>query len=85
MMKTIDAVKVLEGREEYTYIMSHEVGLFAGRAFGMLLFIVIAFAFGEGGADIAVRYAVLIVAAIQLLSLPLAKSIVKDIDTKYSK
>ncbi|MBR1872565.1 MAG: MFS transporter [Bacteroidales bacterium] len=84
MMKTIDAVKVLENREEYTYIMSHEIGLFAGRALGMLLFIVIAFSLGEEGADVAVRYAVLIVAAIQLLSLPLAKNIIKDIDTKYS-
>ena len=84
MMKTIDAVKVLEQREEYTYIMSHEIGLFFGRAFGMLLFIVIAFAFGDNGADAALRYAVLIVGAIQLLSLPLAKNIIKDIDTKYT-
>ena len=84
MMKTIDTVKVLEGRDEYAYIMSHEFGLFAGRAIGMILFIVLAFAFGEGGADIALRWAVLIVGALQLLSLPLAKSILKDIDTKYS-
>lgn len=85
MMKTIDAVKVLEQREEYTYIMSHEVGLFGGRAIGMLLFIIFAFAFGENGADIALRYAVLIVGGIQLLSLPLAQNIIKDIDNKYSK
>ncbi|MBR3744844.1 MAG: MFS transporter [Bacteroidales bacterium] len=84
MMKTIDTVKVLEDRDEYTYIMSHEFGLFAGRAFGMLLFIILAFAFGEGGADIALRWAVLIVGAVQLISLPLAKSILKDIDTKYT-
>ena len=84
MMKTIDTVKVLEGRDEYAYIMSHEFGLFAGRAVGMLLFILLAFAFGEGGADIALRWAVLIVGALQLLSLPLAKSILRDIDTKYT-
>ena len=85
MMKTIDAVKVLENREEYTYIMSHEVGLFFARALGMILFIVIATVSGSEGADIALRYAVLIVGGVQLLSLPLAKNIIKDIDTKYSK
>ena len=84
MMKTIDTVKVLENRDEYTYIMSHEFGLFGGRAIGMILFIALAFSFGEGGADIALRWAVLIVGALQLLSLPIAKSILKDIDTKYS-
>lgn len=85
MMKTIDAVKVLENREEYTYIMSHEVGLFFGRALGMVLFILIATLAGSEGADIALRYAVLIVGAVQLLSLPLAQNIIKDIDTKYTK
>ena len=77
MMKTIDAVSKIEKRDEYTYIMSHEFGLFAGRAFGMLLFIVLAKVFSE---DIALRYALVIVGAIQMLSLPLAKNIIKEID-----
>ena len=38
MMRTIDVVAKLENRNEYTYIMSHEVGLFIGRASGLLLF-----------------------------------------------
>ncbi len=81
MMKTIDCVKVLEQRDEYTYIMSHEIGLFFGRAFGMILFIVLAGVFSD---DVALRFALPIVGAIQLLSLPLAQNIIKDIDTKYT-
>lgn len=79
MMKTIDAVSRIEGRDEYTYIMSHEFGLFMGRAFGMVLFILMARLFSE---DIALRYALLIVGALQLLSLPLAQNIIKEIDSK---
>ncbi len=80
-MKTIDAVKRLENRSEYTYIMSHEIGLFAGRAFGMLLFIGLSYMISE---TFALKYALVIVGAIQLLSLPLATHIIKEIDTKYS-
>ncbi len=77
MMKTIDAVSKIENRDEYSYIMSHEFGLFLGRAFGMVLFIVMARLFSE---DIALRYALLIVGALQMLSLPLAQNIIKNID-----
>jgi len=80
MMKTIDAVSAIEGRNEYAYIMSHEVGLFAGRAFGMILFIVMAYLISE---NFALKYALIIVGGLQLLSLPLAKHIIKEIDTKY--
>ncbi len=82
MMKTIDTVSAIEKRDGYTYILSHEEGLFVGRALGMILFIVIAKVFTE---DIALRYALLIVGALQLLSLPLAKHILKVIDRDYSK
>lgn len=82
MMKTIDAVKAIEKRNEYSYIMSHEVGLFLGRAFGMILFVGLSYLISE---TFALKYALLIVGSIQLLSLPLAKSIIKDIDTnKYN-
>ena len=43
MMQTIDAVVKIEKRNEYTYILSHEFGLFLGRAFGLILFMVLAF------------------------------------------
>lgn len=82
MMKTIDAVKAIENRNEYAYILSHEVGLFIGRAFGMGLFISLAYWVSE---DFALKYALVIVGAIQLLSLPLAKNIINDIDTNYNK
>ena len=82
MMKTIDAVKAIENRNEYAYILSHEIGLFIGRAFGMGLFISLAYWVSE---DFALKYALVIVGTVQLLSLPLAKNIISDIDTKYSK
>lgn len=80
MMKTIDAVSAIEKRNEYAYILSHEVGLFFGRALGMILFISLAYLISE---NFALKYALIIVATLQLISLPLAKHIIKEIDTKY--
>jgi len=80
MMKTIDAVSGIEKRNEYAYILSHEVGLFIGRASGMILFISLAY---FGSEIFALKYALIIVAALQLISLPLAKHIIKEVDTKY--
>lgn len=82
LMKTIDMVSSIEKRNEYAYIMSHEIGLFFGRATGMILFISLAYFVSE---NFALKYALIIVAALQLLSLPLAKHIIKEIDTKYTK
>ncbi len=75
MMKTIDVVSKKEGRNEYAYILSHEVGLFVGRAFGLLIFLFLAFQISE---DFSLKYALGIVGALQLLSLPLAKHIIKE-------
>lgn len=72
MMRTIDIVAKIERRNEYTYIMSHEMGLFLGRTFGLLLFIFLAHAVSQ---DFALKYALVIVAGIQLLAYPLAKKI----------
>jgi YQGE family putative transporter len=80
MMKTIDAVSHIEKRNEYAYILSHEVGLFFGRASGMILFISLAYFVSE---IFALKYALIIVGALQLISLPLAKHIIHEIDTKY--
>lgn len=83
MMKTIDTVSKIEGRNEYSYILSHEFGLFLGRAFGLILFIVLAFYVSE---DFALRYALIIVGALQLISYPLAKNLTKEtnkIDNQY--
>ena len=75
MMKTIDTVAKIEGRNKYTYIFSHEFGLFLGRASGLILFIFLAYGVSQ---DFALKYALIIVAALQLISYPLAKNIIKQ-------
>lgn len=75
MMKTIDTVAKIEGRNKYTYILSHEFGLFLGRASGLILFIFLAYGVSQ---DFALKYALIIVAALQLISYPLAKNIIKQ-------
>ena len=77
MMRTIDAAAKIEQRNEYAYILSHEFGLFAGRAFGLLLFLFLAYCFSQ---DFALKYALVIVGALQLLAYPLAKNIIKETD-----
>lgn len=78
MMKAIDVVSEIEKRDGYTYIMSHEIGLFFGRAFGMVLFILMASLISE---DFALRFALVVVGALQMLSLPLARNIIKESDS----
>lgn len=75
MMKVIDVVKKKENRNEYAYILSHEVGLFIGRGFGLCVFLFLAFYVSE---DFSLKYALIIVALLQLLSLPLSKNIIKE-------
>jgi YQGE family putative transporter len=81
MMKTIDAVSKIEKRNEYAYIMTHEIGLFIGRALGLILYILLAHFISE---IFALRYALVIVGSLQLISFPLAKNIIYEIDNKYS-
>ncbi len=75
MMRTIDVVSKLETRSEYTYIMSHEIGLFTGRALGLGLFIALAYFFSE---DFSLKYALVVVALLQTISIPLANIITKQ-------
>lgn len=81
MMRTIDVVSKREHRNEYAYILSHEIGLFAGRAFGLILFLALAIGLSE---DFALMFALPIVGGLQLLSLPLAKNIINSCD-RYEK
>lgn len=81
MMRTIDVVAKIEKRNEYTYIMTHEVGMFVGRFLGLGLFILLAYCVSE---DFALKYALIIVAALQTLAYHLAKNITKQSD-KLSK
>lgn len=78
MMRTIDAVAKIENRNDYAYILSHEFGLFLGRAFGLLLFIFLAYCVSQ---DFALKYALVIVAGLQLAAYPLAKNITNQTDT----
>jgi YQGE family putative transporter len=74
MMKVIDVVSKRENRNSYAYILNHEFGLYAGRVIGLSLFIFLAFFVSE---TFALRYSLVIVAVVQMLSIPLAKNIMK--------
>ncbi len=74
MMKVIDVVSKRENRNKYAYILNHEFGLYAGRVLGLSLFIFLALYVSE---SFALRYSLIIVAILQLISIPLAKNIMK--------
>jgi YQGE family putative transporter len=74
-LKVIDILSKLENRNEFSYILNHEFGLFVGRFFGAGTFLAIAFFLD---ADIALRYALLIIGTIQLLSIVIAKQLLKQ-------
>ncbi|HMO38523.1 MAG TPA: MFS transporter [Saprospiraceae bacterium] len=71
----IDLVAAKEKRNEFAYIFNHELGLYAGRLLGCGLFILLARYVSD---DIALRYALLVIALVQFLSIFVAKSILKD-------
>jgi len=75
LMRVIDVVSKREHRNQYAYILNHEFGLYTGRILGLGLFIFLAFAVSE---IFALRYALIIVASLQMLSIPLAKNIMKN-------
>lgn len=64
-----------EKRNEFAYIFSHEVGLCIGRLIGGSLFIVLTRFAGE---DVALRYALVVIAALQFISIFVIKSIIGD-------
>lgn len=74
MMKVIDVVSKRENRNNYAYILNHELGLFLGRVFGLAIFIALAFYVSE---TFALRYSLIIVGVLQMLSIPLARNIMK--------
>lgn len=82
MMRTIDVVSKIEKRNEYAYILSHEFGLFIGRAFGLLLFIFLIYYVSQ---DFALKYALVIVASLQLLAYPFAVNITKQSNKLYNE
>ena len=69
-----DTISCLEGRSEYSYIFSHELGIFMGRFLGCGLFLSIAFYISDVA---ALKYALPIVAALQLCSIPVARRLLQ--------
>ncbi len=77
-LKVIDLLSELEDRNEFAYILNHEFGLFVGRVIGAGTFLAIAY-FGD--ADIALRYALLIIGSLQLVAIVIAKQLLKQQNT----
>ena len=70
----IDILTKKEKRSEFAYILNHEAGLYIGRLVGAGTFLVLAYCFSV---EIALRYAIVIVAILQLVSYWVAKDIIK--------
>ncbi|WP_026897602.1 MFS transporter [Daejeonella oryzae] len=71
--KVIDIVSKIENRGEFAYILNHEAGLYVGRFLGAGTFLLLAYGFSV---EIALRYAIIIVAVLQLSSIWVAKNII---------
>ena len=76
-LRVIDCVSRREHRNSYAYIFIHEFALYLGRFFGCGLFIVLTLAVSD---TFAIRYALLIIGVIQLISIPIARGITHTLD-----
>ena len=70
----IDTVSNLERRNQYAYIFNQEFGFYLGRFLGCGLFLVLAYQVSN---EFALRYALLVVAVVQLLSVVVVRTILK--------
>ncbi|HWZ14739.1 MAG TPA: hypothetical protein VNW95_05825 [Mucilaginibacter sp.] len=75
-MKVIDYLSVLENRNQYAYFFNHEFGLYIGRLLGCGLFIFLALYISD---VVALKYALPIVGVLQVLSIFVAKHVLKQI------
>lgn len=73
-LKVIDVLSKIENRNEFSYILNHEFGLFIGRFIGAATFLALAY---YSDANVALRYALLIIGILQLLSIIIAKQLLK--------
>jgi len=73
--RVIDIVSKIENRGEFAYILNHEAGLYVGRFLGAGTFLVLAYAIST---EIALRYAIIIIAALQLYSIAVARRIIRQ-------
>ncbi|MFH6998580.1 MFS transporter [Flavobacterium sp. FlaQc-57] len=76
-LRVIDIVSRIEKRGEFTYILNHEAGLYVGRLFGAGTFLALYYVVSE---DFALRYAIGIIALLQLCSIFISKKIIKEGD-----
>lgn len=76
-LRVIDIVSRIEKRGEFTYILNHEAGLYAGRLFGAGTFLALYYVVSE---DFALRYAIGIIALLQLCSIFISKKIIREGD-----
>lgn len=74
-LKVIDLLSGIENRNEFSYILNHELGLYVGRFIGAGTFLGIAY---FGNMDMALKYALLIIGALQLLAIPIAKQLLEQ-------
>ena len=73
-MLVIDTVSALENRNKYAYIFSQEFGFYLGRFGGCGLFLLLAH---EISNTFALRYSLLVVGLIQLLSIYVARTVLR--------
>lgn len=71
----IDILAQKENRGEFAYILNHEAGLYVGRFLGAATFLLLAYFFSM---EIALRYAIIIIAVMQLGSIYVAKVIMRE-------
>lgn len=81
-LKVIDILSFKENRNQFAYIFNHEFGLYIGRFFGLGLFLVLIYYVSE---PFALKYSLIIIATVQLISIPVAKSLIRKSNTYLSK
>jgi YQGE family putative transporter len=73
-MRVIDTVSAIENRNKFAYIFNQEFGFYIGRFAGCGLFILLA---NYSSDTFALRYALLIIGVVQLLSIWMAKRVLE--------
>jgi YQGE family putative transporter len=81
-MLIIDIVSRIEGRNQYAYIFNCEFALFFGRLLGCSLFIALAYFVSDIA---ALKYALPVIAVVQLLSIWVTGSALSQVDALDSK
>jgi len=81
-MRVIDVLSQKENRNEFAYIFNHEFGLYIGRVFGLVLFLLLTHYISE---VFALKYSLLIIALLQLISIPVAMMIIRHTDKEEFK